>query len=249
MHTELLVQLKRITFGYQPAQPVLQDVSLTLRRGEILTLIGPNGAGKSTLLKIMLGLLQPQAGTVWRRDGLRFGYVPQKLHVDASLPMTARRFIELGLPPGTHTLSNRWVELTRVSALLDKPLQGLSGGELQRVMLCRAILRQPDVLVLDEPLQGVDVQGQKFLYQLLVTIRDELQCAIVLISHDLHLVMAQTDQVICLNHHICCSGTPQSVAEHPEYRRLFGEDAGLFAIYTHHHDPHRCAEHEGCTHE
>ncbi len=228
---------------------MLQDVSLTLHRGEILTLIGPNGAGKSTLLKILLGLLTPQAGTVWRRPQLRFGYVPQKLHVDASLPLTARRFIELGLPHKVATPDPRWLELTRVTPLLDKPLQGLSGGELQRVMLCRAILRQPDVLVLDEPLQGVDVQGQKFLYQLLLTIRDTLGCAIVMISHDLHLVMAQTDQVICLNHHVCCSGPPQSVAEHPEYRRLFGEDAGLFAIYTHHHDPHRCADHEGCTHD
>ena len=242
------MRLDHIAFGYRPDQPVLQDVSFTVHRGEILTLIGPNGAGKSTLLKIMLGLLRPQSGALWRRDGLRFGYVPQKLHVDASLPMTARRFIELGLPPGVKRLDTHWLAQTRVTPLLDKPLQSLSGGELQRVMLCRAILRRPDVLVLDEPLQGVDVQGQKFLYQLLATLRDALHCAIVMISHDLHLVMAQTDRVICLNHHVCCSGTPQSVAAHPEYRRLFGEDAGLFAIYTHRHDPARCAGHEDCAH-
>lgn len=208
-------------------------MSLTIRRDEIVTLIGPNGAGKSTLLKLVLGLLNPQFGKIERIPGLKFSYIPQKLHIDASFPLTVHRFLTLGNP--VLGLDPFWLEKTGIDKLLDQDLRSLSGGQLQRAMLCRAIFRKPDLLVLDEPLQGVDMQGQAYLYRLLKTVRDQLNCAILLVSHDLHLVMAQTDQVICLNRHVCCSGTPQRVKDHPEYQKLFGVQDDIFAVYTHHH--------------
>ncbi len=242
-----MIEAQQLTFAYD-AQPVLQGIDLTLRKGEILTLIGPNGAGKTTLLRLLLGRLRPTGGRLWRRPGLRLGYMPQKLHLDPSLPVTTQRFLKLGLERGA-PLDERWLQRIGVHTFLHQPLHSLSGGQLQRAMLCRAVMRQPDLLVLDEPLQGVDVQGQAQLYRLLADIRDQLGCAIVLVSHDLHLVMAQTDRVLCLNGHICCSGPPQAVQRHPEYRRLFGEEQDAFALYTHHHDPHRCATHGAHEHD
>ncbi|WP_294949137.1 ATP-binding cassette domain-containing protein [Sulfurivirga sp.] len=246
MSESLLLEAHDLSFAWGE-QTVLRHVSFKLHKGEILTLIGPNGAGKSTLLKLALGLLRPTGGTLWRKPDMVIGYMPQKLEVDASLPMTARRFIELGLRPDLPP-DPFWLDQTGVSQWLDRPLQGLSGGQLQRTLLCRALLRQPDLLVLDEPLQGVDVQGQAFLYRLLAEARERIGCAILMVSHDLHLVMAQTDQVLCLNGHVCCSGTPESVQAHPAYRELFGLDEDTFAIYRHHHDPTRC-DHDGGHHD
>lgn len=247
--SDILIQAENLCYTYEDKpRPALQDISFTLKRGEIVTLIGPNGAGKSTLLKLVLGLLSPQCGTLWRKPDLILGYMPQKLHLDPALPLTVRRFLELGLRPG-QVLSDHWLKRIEIDRLLDQPLQGLSGGQFQRVLLARAVLRQPDLLVLDEPLQGVDVAGQRFLYQLLAEIRDALHCGILMVSHDLHLVMAQTDQVLCINQHICCQGTPQSVRHHPAYQQLFGTPEEVFAIYTHRHNPQRCATHEGCDHE
>lgn len=214
---------------------VLHDVSLRVRRGEIITLIGPNGAGKTTLVKVMLGLLIPQKGTVSQQPNLRIGYMPQRLNIDSILPLTVARFLALsGLK--NKQISQRILEDIAITSLLKQPLQSLSGGEMQRVLLARALMREPDLLVLDEPVQGVDVTGQYELYEFIGQIRKQWGCGILMISHDLHLVMAATDYVVCLNQTICCSGHPEVVSRHPAYLELFGAQIGRnLAIYAHHH--------------
>ncbi|WJY13292.1 zinc ABC transporter ATP-binding protein ZnuC [Pectobacteriaceae bacterium CE90] len=215
---------------------VLTDISLTLQAGRILTLLGPNGAGKSTLVRVVLGLLSPDHGNIQRVPNLRIGYVPQKLHLDATLPLTVSRFMQLR--PGVKK-QDIMPALKRVQAghLLDQPMQKLSGGENQRVLLARAILTNPQLLVLDEPTQGVDVNGQLALYELINQLRQELNCGVLMVSHDLHLVMAKTDEVLCLNQHVCCSGTPEVVSLHPEFLAMFGHrGAEQLAIYRHHHN-------------
>ncbi len=221
----------RVAFGRRVA---LADVSLAVAPGEIVTVIGPNGAGKTTLLRVALGLQPPQSGRVHRRPGLSIGYMPQRLAVDETLPLTVRRFLRL-VPDARERLGQA---LARVGAAhtVDLPVQTLSGGELQRVLLARALLREPDLLVLDEPVQGVDIGGQAELFSLIRRIRDERGCGVLLVSHDLHLVMAATDRVICLNHHVCCSGLPAEVSRDPAYRALFGAAIDGFALYAHHHD-------------
>ena len=186
------------------ATDVLEGVNLSVRRGEIVTLIGPNGAGKTSLVRIVLGLLKASGGKVWRQPRLRIGYMPQKLQIDPSLPLTVLRF--LLLVPGTRRPAVE-AALAEVGAehLIARPLQQVSGGELQRILLARALLRQPDLLVLDEPVQGVDVNGQIELYQLITRLRDRYGCGVLMVSHDLHLVMATTNTVVCLNRHVCCS--------------------------------------------
>lgn len=215
---------------------LVRGVDLNIRRGEIVTLIGPNGSGKSTTAKMALGILAPTEGTAQREVMLRVGYVPQKVAIDWTLPLTVRRFMTLTsrLP---HAEVDKALERVGILHLKDQEIRTLSGGEFQRALLARAIARKPDILVLDEPVQGVDFTGEIALYELIATLRDELDCGILLISHDLHLVMSATDQVVCLNGHVCCHGTPQSVLENAEYRRLFGEKAGAaLAIYHHQHD-------------
>lgn len=232
-----LVTLKNISVSFGSRQ-VLSHISLQLQPGRILTLLGPNGAGKSTLVRVVLGLVAPTQGSLQCQTGLRIGYVPQKLHLDATLPLTVSRFMRL--KPGVKK-SDILPALQRVQAahLLDQPMQKLSGGENQRVLLARALLNQPQLLVLDEPTQGVDVNGQLALYDLIEQLRKELSCAVLMVSHDLHLVMAKTDDVLCLNQHICCSGTPEMVAIHPEFIAMFGHrGAEQLAIYRHHHNHH-----------
>jgi zinc transport system ATP-binding protein len=215
---------------------ILSDIDLDIHAGEILTLIGPNGAGKTTLVRALLGLERPDAGSVMRRPGLKIGYVPQRFEIDRALPMTVERFLALGD-------GNRKDRITAVLAevgaarVANQQLGELSGGELQRVVLARALLNDPDLLVLDEPVRGVDYVGEAELYALIGRLRDTRGLGVLLISHDLHVVMAQSDRVICLNRHVCCSGVPETVAQHPEYTRLFGpEQARTFAVYQHHHD-------------
>ncbi len=216
---------------------ILDGVDLNVRRGQIVTLIGPNGAGKTTLVRVILGLLKADAGVIERQPGIRIGYMPQRLQLSENLPLTVRRFLDLGCQKQCDTDLMAVVDQLDIRHLLDSPLQRLSGGEHQRVLLTRALLRKPDLLVLDEPVQGVDVTGQASLYGLITRIRDQLGCGVLMISHDLHLVMATTDQVLCLNHHVCCSGHPESVSQHPAYLELFGTPASAkLAVYTHHHD-------------
>ncbi|KTS74316.1 zinc ABC transporter ATP-binding protein ZnuC [Pantoea stewartii] len=230
-----LVTLENVSIQFAQ-RTVLSGVSLALHPGKILTLLGPNGAGKSTLVRVVLGLLAPSSGQVHRSANLRIGYVPQKLHIDPTLPVTVERFMRLSRGARHQDILPA---LKRVQAghLLTSPLQKLSGGEMQRVLLARALLNQPQVLVLDEPTQGVDVNGQVALYDLINQLRHELNCAVLMVSHDLHLVMAKTDEVLCLNHHICCSGTPEAVSQHPEFIAMFGpRGAQELAIYRHHHN-------------
>lgn len=230
-----LIALENISVSFGQRR-VLSDVSLSLQPGRILTLLGPNGAGKSTLVRVVLGLIAPTSGTLLRPVQLRIGYVPQKIHLDVTLPLTVARFMRLR--PGVKS-DDILPALKRVQAahLLEYPLQKLSGGEMQRVLLARALLNQPQLLVLDEPTQGVDVNGQVALYDLIDQLRRELNCGVLMVSHDLHLVMAKTDEVLCLNHHICCSGTPEAVSRHPEFISMFGQrGAEQLAIYRHHHN-------------
>lgn len=217
---------------------VLQQVDLEVSRGQVVTLIGPNGAGKTTLVRIVLGLLQQHAGTIIRAPELRVGYMPQKLHVDPTMPITVKRFLQLAGQIGAGPIQEILSEVN-VSHLMNRQLSDISGGELQRVLLARALSRSPELLVLDEPAQGVDVAGQAELYQLIGEIRDRHNCGVLMISHDLHLVMATTDEVICLNHHICCHGRPEHVSIDPSYLALFGKkEAKSLAIYTHKHNHH-----------
>lgn len=215
---------------------LIRNVDLSVHPGEIVTLIGPNGSGKSTTVRTLLGLIRHDAGIIDRAPDLSVGYVPQKLSIDWTMPLTARRFMTL---TGRHSDAAIDAALAEVglAAFSDRDVQVLSGGEFQRLLLARAIIAEPDLLVLDEPVQGVDAAGEIALYELIADLRQRHDCGILLISHDLHIVMAATDTVVCLNGHVCCSGSPQTVAESPEYRSLFGARAAeALAIYHHHHD-------------
>ncbi len=214
---------------------LLNEVSLSLFPGKIVTLVGPNGAGKTTLVSVLLGLMAADSGQVQRRAGLVMGYVPQRFAVPLSLPMDVDGFLALA---GKSSSQARAAALARVGVedVQRAALRTLSGGELQRVLLARALLRSPELLVLDEPAQGLDVHGQQELYRLIAKVRDESGCGVLMVSHDLHLVMAATDQVVCLEQHVCCVGTPEAISQHPEYLRMFGTDLRGFAVYQHHHD-------------
>ncbi len=217
-------------------QQVLTGVSMGIREGEIVTILGPNGSGKSTLIRALLGLLPASGGEVRRKPGLRLGYVPQKLVLDPSLPMTVRRFLSL---PRRVPDAEACEALDRVGMDGAEPLPvaGLSGVQLQRVMLARALLSRPQLLVLDEPTQGLDQPGEASFYRLIEEVRRESGAGVLMVSHDLHVVMAASDRVICLNHHICCEGTPRVVSAAPEYRAMFGLGTqGALALYQHSHD-------------
>ncbi|WP_446471281.1 zinc ABC transporter ATP-binding protein ZnuC [Xenorhabdus stockiae] len=233
----IMITLKNITVKFG-SRTVLNNISFSLTQGKILTLIGPNGAGKSTLVRIVLGLIRPTSGVIEHNQTLRIGYVPQKLNLDPTLPLTVKRFMML--KPGVKSTDiTPALERVKAAHLLQQPMQKLSGGETQRVLLARALLNHPQLLVLDEPTQGVDVNGQLALYDLINQIRTELNCAVLMVSHDLHLVMAKTDEVLCLNQHICCSGTPEVVSMHPEFIAMFGHrGAEQLAVYRHHHNHH-----------
>ncbi|WP_038177044.1 zinc ABC transporter ATP-binding protein ZnuC [Vibrio pacinii] len=232
-----LVELNDICVHFDQRK-VLDNVSLRLNRGEITTLIGPNGAGKSTLVKVLLGLQRQFSGQVTKTKGLKIGYVPQKLKLNDSLPLNVDRFLQLAGKYSRQEINDA-LKLVGAEHLAHSNMHSLSGGETQRVLLSRALLQRPDLLVLDEPAQGVDVQGQIDLYDLIDTIRHRFNCAVFMVSHDLHLVMAKTDDVVCLHHHICCSGAPADIAQHPSYIALFGHNhQQSLAFYHHQHDHH-----------
>ena len=217
-------------------KPVLHHVDFQMNASEIVTIVGPNGSGKSTLLRAIIGAVPHDGGTLVLKPGLKIGYVPQKLLVDATLPMSARRFLNM---PRRISAGAAKTALARVGAedLAEKPLTGLSGGQLQRVLLARALIGEPELLLLDEPTQGLDQQGSAAFYRLIEEVRQDLGCAILMVSHELHVVMAASDRVICLNGHVCCHGTPEHVASAPEYRALFGSGTqGALALYRHEHD-------------
>ena len=235
MPSEPLLVIEKVNLAIR-GNPILRDVSLQVTAGEIVALIGPNGAGKSTLARVALGLIRADSGRIWRKPGARVGYMPQRLMVDDTLPLSVWRFTTLGTPTSRARVRETLAEVG-AAHVLDAPVQGISGGEMQRVLLARALLREPELLVLDEPIQGVDLNGQYELYDLISGLRQRRGCGILMVSHELHLVMATTDHVLCLNRHVCCSGHPDHVARDPAYLALFGLDgARHLAIYHHHHD-------------
>lgn len=213
----------------------LQDVSLTIDSGEIITIVGPNGSGKSTLLRVIIGAIKPTSGKILKSDTLRIGYVPQRLHIDPTLPMPVDRF--LGLPHRVDAAQiAQALDRAGVPELAARQMSRLSGGQFQRVLLARALMRKPDLLILDEATQGLDQPGSAAFYRQIEDVRQQLGCAVLMVSHDLHVVMSASDRVICLNGHVCCEGEPEHVASAPEYRALFGEGTkGALALYRHHH--------------
>ncbi|WP_420343425.1 metal ABC transporter ATP-binding protein [Paenirhodobacter sp.] len=230
-----LISARGLTVRHGDAT-VLSGVDFDIAPGEIVTIVGPNGSGKSTLVRALIGLEPAAAGSVNRQPGLSIGYVPQRLHVDASLPMTVRRF--LSLPRRVKDAeAEAALARTGVPGLGGRQITGLSGGQFQRVLLARALLVRPQILILDEPTQGLDQPGTAAFYRLTEAVRAETGAAVLMVSHDLHVVMASSDRVICLNGHVCCAGTPRVVSEAPEYRALFGlGTGGAFALYQHIHD-------------
>ncbi|MGP1358873.1 metal ABC transporter ATP-binding protein [Roseicyclus sp.] len=227
------------------ASPVLSGVDFRVDPGEIVTIVGPNGSGKSTLLRALIGAVKPAAGRIARASDLRIGYVPQRLHIDATLPMTVRRFLDLPTRVSGRE-ATRALAASGVSAVGGRQMADLSGGQLQRVLLARALLCQPDLLILDEPTQGLDQPGSAAFYRQIEAVRAEMGCAVVMVSHELHVVMAASDRVVCLNGHVCCEGHPEHVASAPEYRALFGTGTGgALALYRHEHTHAHDHDHHG----
>ncbi|MDP5220459.1 metal ABC transporter ATP-binding protein [Ruegeria sp. 2205SS24-7] len=232
-----LVSVEGLSVRYG-ANTVLRHVDMTIEPGEIVTIVGPNGSGKTSLLRAVIGATKPDAGRVIQKPGLKIGYVPQKLHIDPTLPITVERFMRLTNPVSRQRCMDA-LDSAGVPDLLKRQMSQLSGGQFQRVLLARALINQPDILLLDEATQGLDQRGSAAFYQQIETVRRETGCAILMISHELHVVMSASDRVICLNGHVCCEGSPAVVASAPEYRALFGTGTGgALALYQHHHDHH-----------
>lgn len=239
--------------------PVLNHVDFRIAPAEIVTVVGPNGSGKSTLIRALLGHLALDTGRVERAPGLRIGYVPQRVNIERAMPMTVRRFLSLPRRVGD-TEAAAVLDRTGVPGLQARQITQLSGGQFQRVLLARALLNDPQLLVLDEPTQGLDQPGIIAFYKLIEDVRAQTGAAVLMVSHDLLVVMRASDRVVCLNGHVCCEGTPQAVSAAPAYRALFGAGAqGTLALYQHHHDhdhdhvaPGASHEHvhgPGCAHE
>ncbi|MEL7257484.1 MAG: metal ABC transporter ATP-binding protein [Pseudomonadota bacterium] len=238
-----LISVKNLSAAYG-AHTVLRNVSLSLEPGEIVTIVGPNGSGKTSLLRAIIGATVPAGGTVSLQPDVKIGYVPQRLHIDQTLPITVGRFMRLTDRVAKSTCQEA-LNAAGVPGLLDRQMSQLSGGQFQRVLLARALLNRPDVLLLDEATQGLDQPGSAAFYRQIETVRNETGCAILMISHDLHVVMSASDRVICLNGHVCCEGTPAVVASAPEYRALFGAGTGgALALYRHDHDHDHTHQHE-----
>ncbi len=234
--------------GYQQnGRTILEHISFTLKRGEITTIIGPNGAGKSTLTGIISGLLDDFTGEVVRHQTLKIGYLPQKIHLNPLMPLSVQCFLNLPHKQSGEAIAKA-LKATHIEYLATRSIHDLSAGELQRVLLARTTLGKPDLLILDEPTTGVDITGEAEMYQLIGTLKEQLNCAVLLVSHELHLVMSQTDQVLCLNKHLCCSGQPELVQQHPEYLALFGQyTPDTLAVYRHQHNHQH--DLSGCTHK
>lgn len=232
--SKALATLQQLTVAFDE-RVIVDRVDLAIHRGDIITVIGPNGAGKTTLIKAILGIQKHTQGSVALQTGLTIGYVPQHLTLEPTLPLSVRGFMLLSGQP--LTICREALGKTGVEHLIDASVHHLSGGEKQRLLLARALARKPDLLVLDEPAQGVDINGQAALYDLIRNLRDELDCGVLMVSHDLHLVMAATDKVICLNQHICCSGYPADISHDPAFIETFGRPvAESLSVYHHHHN-------------
>lgn len=223
---------------------ILHGVDFRIGTGEIVTVVGPNGSGKSTFMRALVGAVVPAQGSVTRRAGLRIGYVPQTLHLDPTLPLTVARFLSLPVRRDAAAIAAALAEAGLSETLAARQITALSGGQFQRVLLARALLADPHILVLDEPTKGLDQPGVAAFYLLIERVRRRLECAVLMVSHDLHVVMSASDRVICINGHICCEGAPTAVSEAPEYRALFGHGTrGALALYQHEHDHHHGHDH------
>jgi len=230
-----LISVNNLSVAYG-ANTVLRNVALDLEPGEIVTIVGPNGSGKTSLLRAIIGATAPASGVVSLKPGLKIGYVPQRLHIDQTLPITVERFMRLTERVKAAVCTDA-LRAAGVPDLLKRQMSQLSGGQFQRVLLARALINRPDVLLLDEATQGLDQPGSAAFYQQIEEVRNATGCAVLMISHDLHVVMSASDRVICLNGHVCCEGTPAVVASAPEYRALFGAGTGgALALYRHEHD-------------
>ena len=230
----MLIKISNLEVKYG-SKFVLKNMNLSLNAGEIVTIVGPNGSGKTTLFKAIIGTVPLSKGTIEINPNLRIGYVPQQLKIDQTLPITVERFLKLSNINFEKSLDKTELILGSKD-LLDVQINSLSGGEMQRVLLARALINDPQVLLLDEATRGLDQPGVAAFYRKIENIRKSTNCAILMISHDLHVVMSSSDRVICVNGHICCQGTPEIVATSPEYQALFGDVDGTFALYRHHHD-------------
>lgn len=240
-----LISAQAVAVSYD-GRRALFDIDFQIERGEIVTIVGPNGSGKTSLLRVLLGVVTPEKGRITRAKGLRIGYVPQRLHLDPGLPMPVARFLSL---PSRQTPQAIAAILDRVGVpdVARQNMATLSGGQFQRVLLARALLTRPDILMLDEPTAGLDQPGVAAFYRLIEDVRREMNCAVLSVSHDLHVVMSASDRVICINGHICCEGAPQVVRDAPEYRALFGlGTGGALALYQHSHDH---VHDENCAHD
>jgi len=239
-----LIEITNLKVRYG-SKIVLQNMNLSVADGEIVTIVGPNGSGKTTLFKAIIGTAPISTGKVKLRSNLKIGYVPQQLIIDQSLPITVERFLKVAQKTTANALEKA-LNLVGVEDILKFQMSNLSGGELQRVLLARALIGEPDVLLLDEATRGLDQPGVATFYRKVDDIRKNTDCTVLMISHDLHVVMSASDRVICLNGHICCEGAPDSVASSPEYKALFGSDVdGTFALYRHHHDHSHQSDNEG----
>ncbi len=238
-----LIQAKGVSVAMN-GHLALQHVDMEVRPGEIITVVGPNGSGKTTLLRALIGAVPLKQGQVTRAEGLRVGYVPQALSIDPTLPLTVTRFLSL---PVRRDAAARAQALTQAGAagLEQRQMSELSGGQFQRVLLARALLEDPQLLVLDEPTTGLDQPGSAGFYRQIEALRAQTGCAVLMVSHELHVVMSASDRVICLNGHVCCHGAPDVVASAPEYRALFGSGTGgALALYRHDHDHHHHHDHD-----
>ncbi len=229
-----LVKANRVSFSRHGVE-ILRDVSLEVKEGDFVSVVGPNGAGKTTLLKVLTGVLSPDSGSRELRPGVKIGYMPQSMGTKGFMPISARRFVLLRRTDNLSRFDEVCLE-TGIGNVLNRELDDLSGGEVQRVLLARALMNSPDLLVLDEPAQNLDVSGQLAFYKLLEKIHEERKIAVLMVSHDLHMVMASTKKVVCLYGHVCCAGEPQAVTRDPEFVSMFGEDmARLMSVYSHTH--------------
>jgi len=230
-----LVTTNKITVKYG-SHAVLRDVSINVKAGEIVTIVGPNGSGKTSLVKTIIGAIEPASGSLNLKKDLRIGYIPQRLNIDHTLPMTVHRFLNLTQKVPVADCQAA-LDIAGVPGLLKMQMANLSGGQFQRVLLAGALQGSPNILILDEPTQGLDQAGSADFYKQIEIVRNERGCAVLMISHELHVVMSASDKVICMNGHICCSGAPEAVAEMPEYHDLFGANThGVLALYRHSHD-------------
>jgi zinc transport system ATP-binding protein len=237
---QVLASLKNISLQLNDQQ-ILKDISLEIKKGEITTLIGPNGGGKTSIARILIGILKPSSGKVFIQKNTKIGYIPQRLEIEKTIPLRVIDFLKLSTQTNSEEQLITIAKKVGINNILQKSLHQISGGQMQKTLLARALMNNPEILVLDEPTSNMDISAQAEFYDLIEAISKQEHCAILLISHDLHIVMQKTNQVICVNHHICCEGSPESINSHPEYLSLFSQRGKLdkvnnIAIYPHHHD-------------